>query len=184
MAFDPTQPFEIVSEAQATSAFDPTQPFEIVSEEQATSAFDPTQPFEIVSEEEPSYWNDFTTGLARGASRLGTAVDVVQYALDPSDPENQRELAQGLIEVEQEQAADPYSQETLRDMEEFSKVDGLWDGIKYLVTNPGVTGVLAAENLAQIPLQVGGVILGSVAGGAAGSAVLDVVWARLSPVTC
>ena len=171
MAFDPTQPFEIVSEAEAAPVFDPTQPFEIVSEEQATSAFDPTQPFEIVSEEEPSYFDDFTTGLSVGLGRLGTAVDVVQNALDPSDLENQRELAQRLIEVEQEQTANPYSQETLRDMEEFSKVEGLWDGIKYLVTNPGVTGILAAENLAQIPLQVGGVIAGSLAGGAVGSAV-------------
>ena len=46
--FDPTQPFEAVTEAPAAPRFDPSKPFEVVPESAAPAPrFDPTQPFEI-----------------------------------------------------------------------------------------------------------------------------------------
>lgn len=53
MAFDPSQPFEIVEEPEAqATGFDPSQPFEVVTDEAPpvaqASGFDPSQPFEIV----------------------------------------------------------------------------------------------------------------------------------------
>lgn len=78
MAFDPTQPYEVIDSGAAAPVdapgFDPTQPYEIV----AAEGFDPQAPFEVVGD--PEKGPGFTLGAfgAEGALAKAAMGDEVQ----------------------------------------------------------------------------------------------------------
>jgi hypothetical protein len=70
MPFDPTQPFERITEG-GEPQFDPSQPFEIVSRGEPT--FDPSQPYERI--EAPGLLDRIKAALAPGLESLGRAME-------------------------------------------------------------------------------------------------------------
>ena len=114
---------------------------------------------------------DWQIAIGRSFDRVGDAFEVAKYWFDPDNPEVQRDLAQSITSTVAEQAANPYSEETLQEFNDFSKVseEGLWPATKFLLTNPDFTGILLAEQTAPLGVSLLGVAGGQLVGSAVGA---------------
>jgi len=152
-------------------AFDPTQPFEVVEDPQAQAGgaprFDPSQAFEVV--------DDGQTGLIEGglnAARRGLALSRLASEMEQPEPDPTK-----IIEIQREIAQNPPSAEFQMVMDDNATPQQSWSAF---TSNPvGVVNELMIDSLASYASQMvekapARVAIGAGSGVAIGSAAFGI----------